>query len=98
MIYGRKGIYKYIYTHTESTPYDPLLINERLLVATVTATVGATTAQVDVTLLFQGEVLEDLSGFCTALWVLWGVLQVGFFFNYDANSSMMNMEENFPKS
>lgn len=79
MIYGRKGIY--IYTYIESTPHDPLL-NENLLVATVTATVGATqrrTAQVDVTLLFQGEVLEDLSGFCTALWVLWGgKLQVGF--------------------
>lgn len=73
----------YIYTHIESTPYDPLLINESLLVATVTATVGATqrrTAQVDVTLLFQGEVLEDLSGFCTALWVLWGgKLQWDFF-------------------
>lgn len=88
-------VYINIYTHIGSTPYDPLLINERLLVATVTATVGATAAQVDVTLLFQGEVLEDLSG--SALWVLWGVFQVGFFY-YDANSSMMNMDENFPKS
>ena len=69
--------------------------------ATVTATVGATqrrTAQVDVTLLFQGEVLEDLSGFCTALWVLWGGKLQWDFFNYDAHFSMMNMDENFPKS